>query len=107
MSSALIEKIYVSEGAELTSGSKILDFSIDLSSAFSQNCPPISYYRIVAREKVQVRQLLKAAGEYGVLDEPIALFSHDAAEPLGEVVARALRVMTAGIVHHEEMWSGR
>lgn len=106
MNTALIETLYCSEGMQLSLGAKVLDLSVDLSSAFAQNCPPISYYRMVLREKLWLRKLTVVAGDRGEAGASIALFSTEPDEPLDAGPARAARCMTAGIVYHEGMWSG-
>ena len=56
MDTGLIETAYGAEGSALKLGSKLLDISVDLSRAFSQNCPPVSYYRLVLRETAMAAQ---------------------------------------------------
>jgi hypothetical protein len=107
MKTALIESLYCEEGAELALGSKLIDVSVDLSSGFAQNCPPISYYRMVLRDRLWLRKLLVAPGETCEAGARIALLSTEPDEPLDGVPARAARCMTAGIVFHDGMWSGR
>ncbi len=93
-------------GARLSAGSKFLDISVDLGSAFAQDCPPISYYRVVLREALWLRMLAVAAGAACDLGQPIAIFSSEPDEPADGAVARGVRVATAGIVYHAGMWSG-
>jgi hypothetical protein len=100
-----IETLYVRQGDSLSIGQKLFDLSIDLSARYSQNCPPISYYRMVARERGFVRALSGALGSLLEPDAVIGLVSADAEEPLGGPPARALRMTTAGIIWHERMWS--
>jgi len=107
MISARIETLHATPGTWLAIGAKIIDISIDLSDVFPQNCPPTSYHRIVLREKLLLRQVLAAAGQYCAPGERIAMFSDTADEPLDSGIARPARVMAAGIMHHPDMWSGR
>jgi hypothetical protein len=107
MKTALIESVYGEEGAELTLGTKLLDVSVDLSGAFAQNCPPISYYRMVLRDRLWLRKLLIAPGDACEAGAQIALLSTEPDEPLEGLPARAARCMTAGIMFHDGMWSGR
>ena len=58
------------------------------------------------REPAFLRQFKAQPGEYFELDAPIALLSTTADEPLDQAPARAVRVTTAGIIHHEGMWTG-
>ena len=105
MSTAMIELIYVNVGDALKPGDKLLDITVDLGSSFSQNCPPISHYRIVAREKALVRRLLVAAGADCEAGAPLAIVGTDAAEPDDLEATRPLRIAVAGILRHAGMWS--
>jgi hypothetical protein len=105
-----IEVVHIMPGQILSPGDKLFDFSVDLSESYGQECPPISYYRLVTREP---------AGVVGVLAEPgarcdpgriIGHFVRGVAEiGLGEEEeeARPLRVITAAILAHDGMWSHR
>jgi hypothetical protein len=107
MKTALVESVYCDEGAELALGAKILDVSVDLSGAFAQNCPPISYYRMVLRDRLWLRKLFFAPGDSCEAGARFALLSTEPDESLAAEPARAARCMTAGIVYHDGMWSGR
>lgn len=106
MSGATIECVYAATGDRLRAGAKLLDLSVDLSSAFAQECPPVSYYRLVLREAVYLRQFTAAPGQHFALGAQIALFSTDPEEALDGPVERQVRCTVAGIIHHEAMWSG-
>ncbi len=104
MSSAVIECLYAEPGAYLKRGDKLLDLSIDLSGAFPQSCPPISYFRMVAREPAWLRQMSVAPGDICKAGSLLAILSQ---EPRDEEngTSRPLRVTTAGITFHSQMWS--
>lgn len=87
-------------------GSKLIDLSVDLSSAFAQECPPISFFRVVLREPAWLRILDVAPGDHCNLDELVAVFSTDPDEDLSQPAARAIRTTVAGIMHHDGMWTG-
>lgn len=106
MTGATIECVYAEAGDALKMGSKLVDLSIDLSSAFAQECPPVSYYRIVAREAAFLRKIEVRPGSLAGVDTLIALFSTSCDEPLDEAPARGLRTTVAGIMHHEGMVTG-
>ena len=106
MSGALIECIYARSDTQMRAGDKILDLSVNLGSAFSQDCPPISYYRVVLRENLWLRRLAVTAGTNWDMAEPLAIFSTAPDEPLEGTVARPVRSAVAGIVYHTDMWSG-
>ena len=76
MSGATIE--YVHSGpAALKAGAKFLDVSVDLGSAFAQECPPISFYRFVMREPAWLREIKAVQGQYYALEDLVARFSTD------------------------------
>ncbi len=107
MTEARIECFHAEPGAELKSGAKLLDLSVDLSDNFAQDCPPISFYRLILREGAVLREFRFAPGQMGPMGEIIALFSTTPDEPLESAPARGIRVATAGIIHHAGMWTGR
>ena len=107
MTTARLECVHLPVGTSMKPGDKFIDLSVDLSSAFSQDCPPVSYYRVIIRERVVLRALTYAAGDSAEVADLLALFTSDADEPIDGAPARAVRFATAGIVRHAEMWSGR
>jgi hypothetical protein len=106
MTGATTECLYAEAGEALSTGSKLIDLRIDLSSAFAQECPPVSYYRIVLREKAYLRRIEPRPGDFIELDASVALFSNSPDEPLDVTPGRPLRVTVAGILHHDGMHSG-
>jgi hypothetical protein len=106
MSGARIESIHAETGSALKMGSKLIDLGVDLSSAFAQECPPISFFRVVLREPVFLRQVAVSRGQLCALGALIALFSNEADEPLDAAPARDIRFAVAGILHHDGMWTG-
>ncbi len=106
MSEARIEVPYAVPGSALKAGDKLLDLSVDLSTSFSQDCPPISFFRIVIREGVVLREFLRTSGETCKVGELIAVFSTTADEPRDQPPQRGIRFATAGIIHHSGMWTG-
>jgi hypothetical protein len=105
MSAAVVECAYADSGALLKVGDKLFDLSVDLSSGFSQYCPPISYFRVVVREKLWLRKTLVVPGDSCDVGAPLALFSTEQDESLEGAPARAIRITTAGIAHHQGLWS--
>jgi hypothetical protein len=97
MTEASIERRYAEPGDALGIGTRLLDLRVDLSSSFSQDCPPISFYRIVMRERAYLREVRPGDGAACPVGDVIAIFSTEPDEPLGGVAARAIRVATAGI----------
>jgi hypothetical protein len=105
MSAAVVECVYPNPGTLLKAGDKLFDLSVDLSSGFSQYCPPISYFRVVVREKLWLQKTLVVPGDNCDVGAMLALFSTEQDEPLEAAPARAIRITTAGIAHHQGLWS--
>jgi hypothetical protein len=106
MIEARIESLYATPGEVLKNGAKLFDLSVDLSNNFSQDCPPISFFRIILRENAVLREIRPAVGQLCPAGELIALFSTTADENISQPPARGVRFATAGIVHHAGMWTG-
>jgi hypothetical protein len=106
MTGATVECLHAKPGDNLKMGSKLFDISIDLSSAFAQECPPVSFFRVVMREAAWLRKIELAPGSFSQLDEQMAIFSTSPDEDIGESAARPVRTTVAGIVHHDGMWTG-
>jgi hypothetical protein len=107
MSAGVIECLYADDGAALKVGDKLLDLSVDLSSGFAQFCPPVSYFRVVVREKVWLRKLLVKPGQNCDVGELLGIFSTEPDRTDDDTPARPLRITTAGIAYHSNMWSAR
>jgi hypothetical protein len=98
MTYATIKRVHATPGQALSPGAKLIDLRIDLTSAFPQDCPPISYYRIVLRERAWLRSVMVAQGGDVAPGQPLALLSTEDGEPLDGTPVRAVRVSTAGIL---------
>jgi hypothetical protein len=105
MSAAVVECVYPDPGALLKPGEKLFDLSVDLSSGFSQYCPPISYFRVVVREKIWLRKTFVVPGNDCEIGAMLALFSTEPDEAIDATPARSIRIATAGINYHEGLWS--
>jgi hypothetical protein len=102
---ARIEAVHVGPGDSLARGARLFDFSLDLGERYAQLCPPITYHRAVAHEE---GRLLRFAAEPGAIFEAnseLGLIGSLTAEAGGAPPSRAFRVVVAGIVWHEQMWS--
>jgi hypothetical protein len=106
MTAARIECLFASPGSSLKTGDKLLDLSVDLSSSFSQDCPPISFFRIIVRENMFLRDMRMVRGQPCNVGELIAVFSTVVDEDKEFPSQRGIRFATAGIVHHSELWTG-
>jgi hypothetical protein len=106
MSEALMECLYTAPGSALKTGDKLFDVSVDLSNNFSQDCPPVSFFRIIIREAAVLRDLRVSRGQPCKVGELIAVFSTATDEATDQPPQRGIRFATAGIIHHSEMWTG-
>ncbi len=82
MSSAIVSAIHAREGDALA----------------AQDCPPISHFRVVLRERAWLRRLLVARGDEVAVGAPLAWFSTEPDEPLDAAPAREARISIAGIL---------
>jgi hypothetical protein len=105
MSAAKLECVYAEPGTLLKPGDKLLDLSVDLSSGYSQYCPPISYFRVVMREKLWLQKMMLSLGDSCEVGSLLALFTAEKDDPIDDPPARAIRIATAGIAHHQGLWS--
>jgi hypothetical protein len=105
MSCAVVECIYANPSMLLKAGDKLFDLSVDLSNGYSQYCPPISYFRLVVRENLWLQKLFVKPGDSCDAGNMLALFASDQTEPVDALPTRAVRVVTAGIMHHPGLWS--
>lgn len=105
MNAAVIESLYAKAGSEMKAGDKLCDLSVDLSDGFSQYCPPISYYRVVVREKVRLQEFLVGPGDSCDVGQLMAVFATEQADANNAAQPRPLRIATATIAPHPGMWS--
>lgn len=98
MTTATIDRILVELGGAVPLGGKLLDLTVDLSAAAPHDCPPISHYRLVARDRAWLRRLEVAAGAEPEVGACLALFSTEPDEPLTGTVERSMRIAVAGII---------
>lgn len=98
MTHGSIGPVHARIGDALGIGAKLLDLEVDLTAAAPHDCPPISHFRLTARDKVWLRRLDVAKGDQAAVGASLALFSTEPDEPLDVEPARALRVAIAGII---------
>lgn len=104
-SDAVVKTVYAAVGEELGLGAKLFDLTVDLSNAaLVHDCPPVSSYRVVLRDKVWLRRIEVTAGQTVNTGEPLALFSTEPDEPLDAEPGRAVRVTIAGVVFRAAPW---
>jgi hypothetical protein len=104
MTSAVVDAIHATVGSALTPGAALMDISVDLSAVVAHDCPPISLFRIILRDRVWLRRIAVARGDDVPVGGLLATFSTTADEsPEGEP-ARPVRVTIAGILAQSQAW---
>jgi hypothetical protein len=98
MATAKIDRVHASVGAAMPVGGKFLDLTIDLSAATPHDCPPVSHFRLVVRDKAWLRRLEVSPGDEPEVGAGLALFSTTPDEPLDGAPARAVRIAIVGII---------
>jgi len=104
MTTAVIKAVHAQENAPVAPGGKFLDLSVDLTSYAEHDCPAISYFRIVVRERAWVRRLAIRAGDEIKPGATLAHLSTEPAEDLDAAPTRAARLSVAGILYQPEWW---
>lgn len=104
---ARVRLVHAAAGDMLAPGAKLIDFNVDLSAGAAHDCPPISHYRLVLRERGWLRRLAVATGDPLMAGATIGWIGDAADTPLDEAAARAARVTVASILFHAEGWGGR
>jgi hypothetical protein len=106
MTSALLEAVFPAVGTLVAVGAKLADLKVDLSDVAAQDCPPITHYRLVARDRAWLRELRAACGDEVPVGATIAVLTSEPDEPLDSAPARVLRVTVAGILGTPPAWPG-
>ena len=104
MTAATIEAVYARAGDALAVGAKLCDLTVDLSAAAAQDCPPISHFRLVLRERLWLREVAAAPGNEVAVGATLMRFTTAPDEPLDGAPAREARVSIAGILAQTEAW---
>jgi len=104
MAAATIEAIYARAGDALAVGAKLCDLTVDLSAVAAQDCPPISHFRIVLRERLWVREVAVAPATEVAVGATLVRFTTAPDEPHDGPPAREARVSIAGILAQTEAW---
>jgi hypothetical protein len=98
MHTARIETVHATPTCVMAPGQKLFDLRVDLSGSVAHDCPPVSYFRAVLRERVWLRRLAASPGAEAEPDTPLAWFTTTPDEAVEGDPARAARVAHAGIL---------
>jgi hypothetical protein len=99
MTEAVVEGVLMALGAEVRPNQPLLDIRVDFSGGAAQDCPPISFFRIVAREKGCVREITCKRGDRVLVGAGLALLTTSPDDAMGLPVARGLRTTAVGVLH--------
>lgn len=99
----VVRVIHVSEGAVVAPGSKIIDFSVDLSAGQSYDCAPIAHYRLASMEGGLLHRVGIVVGQEIDATAIIGLLS-TAGDVASVTPERTARVAVASILHHDDWW---
>lgn len=97
MAEAKILRLLAQQGDALGIGAALLEIEVDLSSQVTHDCPPISYFRIVLREKAHLRRWDVSPGDTLPVGQLLAVLSQTSDETLDGEAARRVRTNAAGI----------
>ena len=97
LSQITIHRLIAKAGDELRPGTPLLEVRVDLAAQKAQDCPPVSFYRIISTERAYLRSLdVSSAALLDVgVHLGIATSGHDES-PEG-VAVRALRTSSVAI----------
>lgn len=104
MTTAVVSQVHAAPGDELAVGAPILDLRVDLSHAAAHDCPPVSFFRVVSRERGVLRTLTAAKDSEIVPGERIGLLATTADDLVTAEPARAARLTTVGVLGPEAEW---
>lgn len=104
MVNAKVTAIHAAVGSALAPGAALMDLCVDLSAVAAHDCPPVSYYRFVLRDRAVLRRLAVAAGDDAAVGALLAVFSTEANESLDCEASRPARITIAGILAETDGW---
>jgi len=104
MTTAVVSHVHAAPGDEIAVGAPLLDLRVDLSHAAAHDCPPVSFFRVVARDRGVLRTLTAGKGSEIAPGERIGLLATTADEPVTGEPARPARLTTVGVLGPEAEW---
>lgn len=104
MTTAVVSKVHAMPGDELAAGAPLMDLRVDLSHEAAHDCAPVSYFRIVLRDRGVLRTLDAPVGAELTPGQAIGVLSTSAGESLTVAPARAARLTTVGVVGPDAEW---
>lgn len=106
MTAARVETLHAAPGSLLAPGSKLADLRVDLSATMAHDCPPVTFFRLVLREKAWLRRLAPQPGQLVAVGEALAWFTTTAEEDDQGEPSRPPRMAAAAILQQAGWWPG-
>lgn len=104
MTTGVVTAVHTAPGTALAPGTPLIDVRVDLSEAAAQDCPPVSWFRLVCREHGVLRALTAAEGSELAPGARIGLVTTTPDEASTGEPMRAARVTVAGILPPDTAW---
>ncbi len=104
MTTGVVTAVHAAPGTMLAPGTPLVDVRVDLSDAAAQDCPPVSWFRVVCGERCVLRALNAAEGSEFAPGARLGLASTAADEAATGDPARPARLTIVGIVGPEIEW---
>ena len=98
LGTARIDAVYPAIGQELGPGARLFDFTVGLDAASAHDCPPVTSYRMVLRERAWVLRIDVAKGETAAAGAALALLGSGPGEPVDGEAVRSVRTSLAAIL---------
>lgn len=104
MTTAVVTAVHAVPGATLESGAPLFDIRIDLSHAAAHDCPPVSWFRVILRDRGVLRALTVAEDSEVAAGERVGLVASAPDESTSGEPARAARLTAVGLVGPDPEW---
>lgn len=104
MTTGVVTAVHAAPGTMLEPGAPLVDVRVDLSHAAAHDCPPVSWFRVILRERGVLRELTAARDDELAPGARFGLLAATADEPASDLPARAARLTTVGLVGPEPEW---
>lgn len=104
MTTAVVTAVHATPGSALEPGAPLFDVRIDLSHAAAHDCPPVSWFRVILRERGVLCAFTAVEDGEVAPGERIGIVASTPGEPTDVEPARTARLTTVGLVGPEAEW---
>jgi pyruvate/2-oxoglutarate dehydrogenase complex dihydrolipoamide acyltransferase (E2) component len=104
MTEGVIESVALTLGTAVRPNQPLLDIRVDYSGGVARDCPPIAFFRIIAREKGCIREIGCKRGDRVLVGACLALLTTDPNDAMDRPADRGLRTTVVGVLHNPD-WS--